>query len=289
MAHVASSSVAPNAATVSLTVPGGASAGDVGVIQVGMSDTYSATLPSGWTTVIADTVGNLRYYVLIKTLVSGDLGSTINISVGASQKAFGSITVVSAVSDVPESFPAPTEANVDSTTRAVPSSSIAGARQVLTGVFGRGNSSPTTWTAPAGFTRTTQAFGTGTGACDGAVGYADIGSAGSVGGGNWVSDVSDLRGVAWLMVLAPAAVQLATPVIDVTISNPSVAGASDGEIEIVWDSVPFADHYLVERASGLDATTGWTTVADDVTATTYTITSLPSGNYSVGVTAMPGA
>jgi hypothetical protein len=287
MAHDSSSSSAPNAASINLTIPVTAEVGDLAVIGVATSTSFSQTLPSGWDVRVAADSGNLRCSVITRVLQAGDIGDVINIPFGASQKGFGFITILTGAADSP-TVPTPIADNTENATRTGITTTLPATRQVLTGVFGRGNSSPTNWTPPAGTTRTTQAFGSGTGACDGAVAYVEAG-AGSLAAGTWVSDIADLRSLVWMLVFTPASTPLGTPVVSVTVQNPSTPGASDGEIDVTWASIPFADHYQVEHAPGLDASTGFTVDNASVTGTAYTIIGLPSGSYTVGVTALPAS
>lgn len=285
MAHESSTSSAPNASSVSLTIPVTAEAGDMAVIGVATSNVFVPTLPAGWDVRLSADSGNLRCRVITKQLEAGDIGDVITIPYGSAQKGFGFITILSAAADTP-AVPTHIVDNTEATTRTGIATTIPATRQVLTGVFGRGNSSPTNWTQPSGTTKVTQAFGTGTGACDGAVAYVEA-SAGSIAAGTWVSNVADLRSLQWMLVFSPSAPPLGTPDVSVVINSPSTAGSSDGEIEVSWDSVPFADHYLVDLAPGLDAVTGFVTKGDDITGTAFTITGVASGSFTVGVFALP--
>lgn len=201
MSYVASSSNISTTATVAVTIPSAASIGDYAYLAWAGSDTVTVTDPSGWTTLYSGTNGNLQYKVYRRVLTSGQPGASVTVTASASLKQTALIIVFTDV-DGEESTPAVVSVNASSTTRTNPTATLTGSRDVLSFVLSRGNSTLSSWAAPSGWTRVQQIFNSSSGETNGAIAYK-VGTAGTVGGDNWTSDIADLRGTTILIVLSP--------------------------------------------------------------------------------------
>ena len=83
-------------------------------------------------------------------------------------------------------------------------------------------------------------------------------------------------------------IPLDTPVVTIDeINDATTIGGSDGSIEFSWAAVDDADHYEVAIANTEDATTGFTVLDADVSATAYTATGRAKGPFTVRVIAQP--
>lgn len=206
MTYVASASNVGSIASLAVTIPGAASAGDVAWAVLACVDTVTVTTPAGWTLADSGTNGNLQYLRYFKVLAGGDPGSNVTFSATSANKMTALLVVDDdAVSPFEGSeTPAEVSVNASDTNRTNPSTTLTAARTAYSWVVSRGSATLTTWTAPAGWTRVQQAFNTGSGETNGAVAYRAAG-AGSVGGDDWVSDTADLRGTTILVVVEPGA------------------------------------------------------------------------------------
>ena len=86
---------------------------------------------------------------------------------------------------------------------------------------------------------------------------------------------------------------LPTPTGLVAAPTAPISSGGDGSVTVTWNRVQDASYYIVERALGNDATSGWVTVVANVpqsaSPTISVVVPTPSGQWTFGVTAMPGA
>lgn len=91
---------ASTATTTSLafTIPASAVAGDVALVGLSLNtSTPTVTTPSGWTLQSGPDVAstNATGYIFSKTLVSGDVSSTVTFTISAATKASGELSIIS--------------------------------------------------------------------------------------------------------------------------------------------------------------------------------------------------
>jgi len=212
--YVAASSAFGNSAALNITIPATAAVGDVAWLGIAAVDVNPGSAPGGWTLVTTTLAGNLATKRYRKTLVSGEPGSTITVTAPTANKMTVMCVVFRDVDDTtdPEGSETPADigVNVSGATRTNPATTIPAERMLLSFVFGRGNTTLSSWTAPAGWTRVAQAFNTSSGETSGAVAYRTA-SAGAVGGDDRTSDIADLRGVTMLVVIEPIASSTPAP------------------------------------------------------------------------------
>lgn len=207
MAVVGTDSASTVSGSLTLTIPVGAVSGDVAEIIWIISNSDGYNTPSGFTQVETADYGNARYARFLKTLGSGEGGTNITLTpVITAQKHVAVLLVQTDVDGAdPEGPETPAVSGSISTTtdRPIPSSSVTDTRETFSFVFTRGSTPPTVWTPPAGWTLLDSAFTTGSGATTVAIASRTY-SAGSIGGGNWTSDVAEGRGGAGIVVFNPA-------------------------------------------------------------------------------------
>ncbi len=149
-----------------VTVPAGASAGDVGLLFLtrNASRTWGApTGMSGWSKVEEFTNGAITSTVWKKTLAGGDAGATVAVDAGSYTKGVLALAVYSGADPAKVTAATITHAGSKSTTRHLSAPvDLTGGQDVVT-YWADKSSATTTWTAPSGVTRRDTATGTGKG------------------------------------------------------------------------------------------------------------------------------
>ena len=195
-----------NLGSVSFTLPTVAD-GDLLIGWWASQDGFTYTNPSQADgNVYDDTTAadNLHDRLFYGVLAAGDSGATVTATASTANKqtvlwqVWRGVDTTTPFSDTP----AVNRVNATSTTRAIPTATPASDGVAVTGVLSRGSATLTSWTA-SGVTRDQQYFNTGSGETNGALGHFAY-TAGSIGGQNWVSNVADSRGAAFLLTLNPA-------------------------------------------------------------------------------------
>lgn len=201
-----------NGTSISVTIPSTVKAGDIGLIAHPYSPNVAGgvdpTTPTGWTQIDTQTFGasfHARLYA--KTLTLADASTTVTFTNGA-QKLAAALAVIGGCSGIDvQNF---TIESSIVTSHPAPSAT-AGTSDVAVAFITERESTPSTaWTsAPAGFTLRNSAFNVSSGATS--VGVASnltaVAPAGTVGGGNWVSDVANDALIMWVvgLTIAPVA------------------------------------------------------------------------------------
>ena len=198
MSYVGSDSGINTAGSVTLNYPAGTATGDIALLFLASVDVSEATMPAGYAPAGNGLNGNLEYDCWTKTLNVSDAGDPVTITDGSANKVTALLIVMRDWIGLGTESTAPLSVNASSTTRALQPATLTATREVVSAVLSRGNTTLSTWTAPAGITRVEQAFNTTTGETSGAVGYGSF-AAGTV-SGDWVSNVADLRGTTFLFV-----------------------------------------------------------------------------------------
>lgn len=205
---VASGATGANATTVSFTLPT-VQDGDllIGWWASAWVSGYTYTNPSQADGNVYDDTGNLDNLhdrLFYGVLAATDSGGTVTCTVSTANKqtvlwqVWRGVDTTTPFNDTP----AVNRVNATGTNRTIPSATPTEASIAVTGVLSRGNATLTSWTA-SGVTRDQQYFNTGSGETNGALGHFAF-TAGSIGGGDWVSDVADARAATFLLTLNPA-------------------------------------------------------------------------------------
>jgi hypothetical protein len=197
-----------NGTAVTVTIPAGARAGDIGLIAHPYAPSLGdTTTPAGWTQLDSRDFGaSFRGRLYYRILGAGEGGSTVTFTNTGAQKLAATLGVLSGSSGI--------DVNnfiIESTITAshtAPSATAVTSDVAVAFITERESTPSTVWTPPSGFTLRQSAFNVGGGAtCVGvATNLSPVAPAGTVGGGTWGSDVANDAVIMWIVGLSIAPV-----------------------------------------------------------------------------------
>ena len=160
---VGSSQTAANAATETVPVPGGAAVGDGLVLVASSASGTVPTAPPGWTPVATAAAGStLTTTVWTRVATAGDLAGSVSVSYGALHKGSLQLLAYAGTSATTPVQLAATAVNTTSATaESTPGVSVSGSASWVLSLWEAKSSGITTWTAAAGQTLRSSAFGSG--------------------------------------------------------------------------------------------------------------------------------
>lgn len=204
MAFIGATQSTVSSTTVTGNAPALAGKGHIGYAFLTTVNTEVVTTPPGWAIYDSGVQGNLQWILYRRVITKAGTSVTITgDSSGKKTLIFAAVSKVDTTDPESSDSPAAEGTNTASSTRPIPSGTATDYRQALSFVGSRGNLAPTVWTQPGGWTFGAGGYNTGSGATTGAVAYRTY-TAGAVGGDNWTSDTSELRGVATLTLFVEA-------------------------------------------------------------------------------------
>lgn len=238
--------------TLSITPPSG-STGKFAVVFLVTSDANSITTPSGWTRFDYDTDGNMRFGVYYRTLASGAAVSFVGTTTdkkSALMYVFDGVDLTTPINT--SETPAEAVYATSSTTRAIPSATVAGDRGAVTFVGSRGSAAPSSWTSPSPWADAAEAYNTSSGATTAAGAFRTY-TSGSVGGGNWTANASEARAVVYLIILNPAATAIAADTSVVTLAGVTSDLGGSGMAATTLDAASFTIEGVTPVVTGSGA------------------------------------
>jgi PKD repeat protein len=193
-----------NAASGSVTIPSGATAGDTLLLFASDASTATApVLPAGWTQVGTTAHSNLSTAVYEKTVAAGDAGTPVSVSFGT--KVQGSLLLSAYHNAVGSPIEASATNNSTGTSHTSPAlTGLTAGSWVVSYWTDKSTGSTASWTAPAGVTQRATAVGSGTGVNGGLL--ADSGGpvSGSYAGQTATSTQSSGSATQWSIALTAA-------------------------------------------------------------------------------------
>ncbi len=207
LAFVGSASTNGNATAESVTVPAGVTAGNALLLVANGAAGSAMTAPAGWTQV--DTAspanGSMASTLWERVATASDAGSTVTVTFPAAYHGTVQLLAYSGTNATdPIAAYAKSAAAMPGMSYPTPTSTVPANGDVVVSVWSTKSSTVNTWTAPAGQTVRSTAYGSGTGRINSIATDGGIASAGPAGGLSANTDASGSSFAAWTIVLAPA-------------------------------------------------------------------------------------
>lgn len=228
-----------NATTLVLTIPSGATVGAHMTILWYSQTTYTLTNPAGWTQYDDDTtnIGNLHYRALTKVIASGEPGTTVTLTTATANKMSAVMWGVTGFdTTTPFAHYSKTAANTTSSTRQIPSTTLANAALTFAAVGTRAATTTLTdITTPSPWTERQQFLQATSGDACAAL-ASQSASAGAVGGENFTTSATTARGVTTLIAYNDAAAANNAPT-----ANAGADQTVDGGVLVTLDGSGSSD------------------------------------------------
>jgi PKD repeat protein len=199
---VGSAATNANATSESVTVPAAVTAGNAELLVATAADGSAMTAPAGWTQVDTSTSASITTTLWKRVAAATDAGSTVTVTFPAVVHGTVQLLVYSgtSVTNPVVAFAKNTKATT-ATTYATPTTTSPANGDVVVSVWTTKSSAVNTWTAPAGQTVRSTAYGMGSGRINAMASDGGTASAGSAGGVTATTDVAGTAFAAWTIVL----------------------------------------------------------------------------------------
>jgi PKD repeat protein len=202
VAFVGSAQVAGNATSETVTVPANVLPGNALLLIATGANGSAMTAPAGWTQVDTSTATAITSTLWRKVAVSGDAGSAVTVSFPSVYKGTVQLLAYSGTNTTnPIVAYAKKLTSAAASSYVTPTSTVPLAGDYVVSVWTTKSSTVNTWTAPAGQTVRSTAYGTAAGRINSLASDGGAAAAGPAGGLTATTDVAGSAFATWTIVL----------------------------------------------------------------------------------------